>query len=250
MQANSLLPVPYRLEIFETISSTHDEIMARARDGDPGFLWVTARQQTGGRGRMGRVWVSPPGNLYASLLLINPGTLADLPQLGFVAGLALYDAAAEISGVPEVFRIKWPNDLVAGDAKVSGLLLETSVAGAGRLACGIGFGINCQSSPQGLAYPATDLYTLTGRRIAPEEMLVVLSRHFADWLTIWDVGNGFGRVRLEWLSRAARLNQSIRVRLANREITGIFEGIDPTGRLLLRCEKECVTIDAGDVFLS
>ena len=239
-----------RVEIFDSLSSTHDEVLARARAGDDGLLWITARAQTGGRGRMGRPWISPSGNLYASFLLINAAPLADLPQLGFVAGVALFDAIADVTGSDQLARLKWPNDLVADGAKLSGLLLETSAVAPGRQACALGFGVNCASSPEGLPYPTTDLFKLTGKIIEPDEVLAALSHRLMHWLGLWREGAGFSGVRLAWLARAAHLNKSIRVRRHDAELHGIFEGIDPTGRLLLRCEKESVTIEAGDVFLS
>ena len=238
---------PYRAEIFEHLGSTHDEILARARAGEAGNLWIMARSQSAGRGRLGRVWQSPPGNFYASLLLLDPAPLAHLPELGFVAGVALHDAVTKVSGLANL-RLKWPNDLVIHGAKLSGMLLEGVSTPQGR-AIAAGFGINCASSPSGLEYTTACLDSLTGRNITPDSLLIALTDALDHWLAVWARGEGFARIRTEWLSRAANLNQLIKVRRHADVLTGIFDGIDANGRLLLRCEKESVTIEAGDVFL-
>lgn len=241
------LPSPYRVEIFDTLGSTHDEILSRARQGEPGFLWIMAREQTGGRGRLGRVWHSPKGNLYASLLLYDVAPLKSLAELGFVAGVALQQAASAVSGLDSI-RLKWPNDLVVNGAKLSGMLMETMVTPHGR-AVALGFGVNLVESPPGLEYATTSLYALSGKSVLPEDFLVALTQALAQWLEIWAQGQGFLKVRDAWLQRAANLNQTIKVRRHDDVLTGIFTGIDQSGCLLLRCEKESVTINAGDVFL-
>ncbi len=207
-----------------------------------------ARSQTSGRGRLGRVWQSPPGNFYASLLLYDPAPLDSIAQLGFVAGVALYDAASEISGLSNL-RLKWPNDLVVGGGvKLSGLLLEAVSTPRGR-AVALGFGINCATSPKGLEYKTACLNDLAGRHIPAETLLVPLSTALDVWMKVWERGQGFALVRKAWMERAANLNQIIKVRRHADVLSGIFEGLDSSGRLLLRCGKESVTIEAGDVFL-
>src|SRR6185437_11516664 len=135
----------YRLTAHDTLASTNAEALALARGGERGPLWVVAREQTAGRGRRGNSWVSPPGNLYATLLLTDPAPAEYAPQLSFVAVLALYDAiAASAPALRKALALKWPNDLLCGSAKLAGILIEGERA-ADALAVAIGIGVNCGS---------------------------------------------------------------------------------------------------------
>ena len=240
---------PYRIERFEALGSTNDEAMARARTGEQGPLFIVAASQTGGRGRQGRVWASPPGNLYASLLLTDPCDLMVAPQLGFVAGLALAQTLRERLHGDERLRLKWPNDILFDGAKLAGLLLESATMPDGRLACVIGFGINCRSHPDGLAYPATDLTAAAGAPVEPDEVLADLGSSFRQHLGLWNRGANFLGIRSAWLAKAAGLGDMIEVRCFSRTVTGMFSSLDSTGRLLVETADGCVAIDAGDVFL-
>ena len=240
---------PYRIERFETLGSTNDEAMARARTGEPGPLFIVAASQTGGRGRQGRVWASPPGNLYASLLLTDASDLKVAPQLGFVAGIALAESLRALLHGDERLRLKWPNDILFDGAKLAGLLLESATMPDGGLACVIGFGVNCRSHPEGLAYPATDLSAAAGRPIGPDDVLQALGPCFQRHLTAWDRGANFMGIRSAWLAKAAGLGDMIEVRCSSRTVTGTFSSLDSTGRLLVETADGCVAIDAGDVFL-
>jgi biotin-(acetyl-CoA carboxylase) ligase len=139
------------------VSSTMDVARERLARGDTAPFWIVAERQSGGRGRHGRQWSSPPGNLYATLALSEPCRPEIAPQLGFVAGVALHDAVASVTGLaPPRLAIKWPNDLLLDGAKLAGLLLEGSTQG-GRFHVLIGFGVNIVSAPEGTPYPATSL---------------------------------------------------------------------------------------------
>jgi len=238
----------FRLEWLDTIGSTNDEAMLRATAGDPGRLWLVAAEQTGGRGRRGRPWSSPPGNLYASLLLIDPAPMARLAELGFVAGVAIASAVGSLDPPAGAFAIKWPNDLVSGGAKFTGLLLETRPIGE-RLAVAVGFGVNCRSHPENLAYPTTDLSAILARDVEPAEIFAPLSKSVAQFLQVWDRGDGFARIRETWLGFAAGLGKPVRVDMGTRVHEGLFESIDMQGRLVLRSDEGLVRIEAGDVFL-
>ena len=237
------------VERFATLGSTNDEALARARAGEPGPLFIVASSQTGGRGRHGRVWASPPGNLYASLLLVDSSEVAVAPQLSFVASLALAEALRALLGGDERLQLKWPNDVLFAGAKLAGLLLESTRTPSRQLACVVGFGVNCRSHPDGLLYPATDLTAAAGRPIALEEVLARLAPAFETHLQVWDRGGGFPAIRTAWLAFAAGLGDTVRVQSSSRTVTGSFSGIDPTGRLLVETAEGSVAIDAGDVFL-
>ncbi|MDH7796036.1 MULTISPECIES: biotin--[acetyl-CoA-carboxylase] ligase [unclassified Beijerinckia] len=237
----------FRFEHFTEIASTNDAAMARARSGDAGRLWISADVQTSGRGRHNRPWSSPTGNLYASLLLIDPSSPAKAPQLGFVAGIALIDALRDFA--PDVgFALKWPNDILVNNAKMAGILLEGSSLPGGNFACVLGCGVNCASHPDGLAYAATDLKAL-GHDIAPSRLLQALAMAFARWLDVWAAGEGFAAIRAAWLERAAGVGGPVRVNLAGQMHEGRFADMDAAGRLILDGADGRVTIDAGDVFL-
>ena len=238
----------YRIFAFESLGSTNDEAMARLRGGDPGGFFVTAEGQASGRGRHGRHWSSPPGNLYASLGLVDPAIAADAPQLGLVAGVALAGALRRLTRDDSRIMLKWPNDVLFDGAKLAGILLESTSRPDGRLACVIGFGVNCRSHPDQLAYPATDLAE-AGLAWTPGEVLAALVDALASALALWDRGRDFGAIRSAWLRLAAAPGTPIVVKTLQGRLRGRFGGLAPTGHLLVDTPDGRVTVAAGDVFL-
>ena len=232
-----------RLITHETVGSTNEEALKLGRAGERAPLWVVARQQTAGRGRRGRTWVSEPGNLYASLLLADPSPPDRFPELSFVAALALHDAVTgRIPGLAGRVVLKWPNDLLIDRNKFAGILVE----GEGTTVV-IGIGVNCVHHPDGTEYPATDL-AAAGLRATPESLFGPLSAAMVARLAQWDRGAGFAAIRNDWLSRAAGLGKPVRVNTADGELAGQFEGIDGSGRLVLRrADGTMQAIAAGDV---
>ena len=222
--------------------------MRLAQAGEIGPLWIVAREQIGGRGRHGRVWRSPPGNLYASLLLIAPCAPDVAPQLGFVAGVALVDAIVDLQlQNHESIRLKWPNDVLHDGAKLSGILVEATRVPDGALACVIGIGVNCGSHPSDHAYPVTHLSEIAGRDVPPDELLLALDRTIMAWLARWNAGADFAAVREAWLSRAAGRGAAVEVALHDRHVHGTFETIDAQGRLVVITSDGRFAVDAGDV---
>jgi BirA family biotin operon repressor/biotin-[acetyl-CoA-carboxylase] ligase len=238
----------WRVERLASVESTNDEARRRAIDGDPGRLWIVAREQTRGRGRRGRAWTSPPGNLYASALLIDPSPVAIAAQIGFVAGVALRRALDDLGPCDEV-RLKWPNDLVWRGAKLAGLLVEGVSLSDGRLACIVGIGVNCASAPTGLAYPTDHLSNVLKRDVSPECLFDALADSLAKALDLWQAGAGFAAIRAQWLSRAAGLGGPIRIAGAIGVREGVFETLDQQGRVVLRGANGLETIEAGDLVL-
>jgi BirA family biotin operon repressor/biotin-[acetyl-CoA-carboxylase] ligase len=238
----------YRLSVHDSLASTNAEALALARSGERGPLWIVARQQSAGRGRRGNTWVSPPGNLYATLLLTDPAPPECAPQLSFVAVLALHDAIAACApALAKALTLKWPNDLLCGDAKLAGILIEGERAGD-ALAVAIGIGVNCISHPSQTPYPATDL---KGEGVLADAATVfeALTASLAQRLAAWRRGAGFAAIRADWMARAAGMGGDMRARLPDREIIGRGEGLDAHGRLLLRLRDGSVqAIAAGDVF--
>ncbi len=238
----------YRLEAFTSLASTNDEAMSRIAAGDSGRLWIVAATQTRGRGRMGRSWVSPPGNLYASLLLIDPAPPARLTEIGFVAGVALYDALRAVAGPGPSIRLKWPNDALGNGAKMSGLLLEGASLRNGLFACVIGVGVNCASSPGDAPYPTASLKSIGAASWERGALFAALSDRFVDWLEVWARGDNFATIRAAWLERAGGIGEKARVERQGERLEGIFRGIDARGRMLLEGPNGKVeAIEAGDV---
>jgi BirA family transcriptional regulator, biotin operon repressor / biotin---[acetyl-CoA-carboxylase] ligase len=236
-----------RLLAHDEIDSTNAEALRLMRQGEHGPLWITAERQSAGRGRRGRKWISVPGNLHASLLLSNPGPVEHWPQLSFVAALAVHDAVVEVA--PEVrpmLELKWPNDLLLSGAKFAGILIE----GEGKEeegAVAIGIGVNCTAHPAGAAYPATDL-AAGGARVTAATLFAALSVKMQGRLAQWNSGNGFATIRADWLARAAGLGETIHIALADRELSGRFEGLDDAGCLVLIAPDGAKTVvAAGDV---
>lgn len=241
-----------RLLELETVDSTNDEARRLIGDGERGPLWVVADRQTCGRGRLGREWISPPGNLHASLIIGDLHDPAIAPQLGFVAGVAAMRAMRHRADGGD-FALKWPNDLLLGGAKLGGILLETVSAPTGDLRTPVvpvaivGIGVNCAASPVDLPYPARALASLGPAAPSRETFFAALSDALAETLALWRAPDGFARVRELWLRDAAGLGTQISVRLMHESVTGVFETIDAVGRLVLVTSAGARAIEAGDV---
>jgi len=240
------LPGEPSVVLLDLADSTNAEALRRARAGERGPLWVVAKEQSAGRGRRGTAWVSPAGNLHATLMLTDPAPPATAPQLGFVASLALHDAA--ITAAPALaprLALKWPNDLLCAGRKIAGILIE----GEGDpVTVAVGIGVNCHRHPDAAEFPATD-FSAEGADVDAAALFDHLAAAMQARLAQWNRGCGFGGVRAQWLGRALGLGQPIRVRLSERETTGRFETIDDSGRLVLRTAQGGVeAVAAGDVF--
>jgi BirA family biotin operon repressor/biotin-[acetyl-CoA-carboxylase] ligase len=242
------LPDGFLLRRYETIGSTNDEARRLARDGAPEGTLVWAKEQNAGRGRRGRSWQSPPGNLYLSLVLRPDAPAGRAPQLGFVAALALGEALDRLAGPGLRLGFKWPNDMLAGGKKFAGLLLESEMAATGGLDFVIvGIGVNLVSAPRGLDYPATSLAYEGFPGIAPAALLEEFIPHFVGWIDQWRK-EGFVPVRAAWLGRAHGIGDAIRVRLEGLTLDGRFLDLDHDGALVLEGSDGRRRIAAGEVF--
>ena len=237
-----LWPQGYSKIQHRELDSTNAEARRLAEAGEPGPLWIVAERQTAGRGRRGKVWESGAGNLAATLLLRPEAPVAIIGQLSFAAALAVAETASHFAPQAAI-TVKWPNDVLAEGRKLSGILLES---GPNWLA--IGIGINLASFPEGTEFPATSLAQLGIAAPSPDDALCVLAARLAHWYGVW-MNEGFERLRAAWLARAGGLGGPIRARLASHETrTGVFEGIDAAGALLLNEQGRVRTIAAGEVF--
>ena len=239
----------FRHEALPETPSTNTECLARARAGDSGLLWVTAERQTGGRGRRGRPWVSERGNLYASLLLIDPAPMERLASLPLAIAVAVHHAIRSV--LPpgaEPLEVKWPNDILIGRKKTCGILVEGERLADGRHAVVIGIGINVSVMPDNPIYPVTCLRD-QGSAASPEELFAHLFASMAETLDIWDGGQGIAEVTARWRAVACGIGEKITVNLPDRSISGYFAGIDDNGLLMLDTGTgRMMPIAAGDVF--
>jgi BirA family biotin operon repressor/biotin-[acetyl-CoA-carboxylase] ligase len=237
--------------VLATIDSTNAEA-ARLAPTLSGPAWVLALEQTAGRGRRARTWASPRGNFHATLVLRPTEPAGQVALRSFAAALALRDALVAVTGLPDAFRLKWPNDVLLNGGKVAGILLESVGSGAGVQHLCIGIGVNLIAAPDATlmepgALPAVSLLGETGLRVTPEAFLNTLVPAYAAWEKTF-LTQGFAPLRAAWLTNAARLGQEIRARTGTDTRTGIFETIDATGALILRQPTGPVAIPAAEVF--
>ena len=212
---------------FERIDSTNIEARRLAAQGERGPLWLVADQQDDGRGRLGRTWVSEPGNLYATFLFPMAAGPEIAAQAGLVAAVAVQEAVCRLR--PDMaIRIKWPNDLLIGGAKVCGILSE--VVGMAPTRIALGCGINVAHAPADTPYPATAL----GPTCTVESVFQELDSSLSNCLKIWDEGRGFGAIRDAWSAAALGIGGQVAVCVAGETTSGIFAGIAPDGALLLQ----------------
>lgn len=244
-----------RLLALESVDSTNDEARRLIEAGEHGPLWIVAARQTRGHGRLGREWISPPGNLHASLVLGNFGEAAVAPQLGFVAGVAAMRGLRAATNGAGRFALKWPNDLLLEGAKLGGILLENVgvPTGDARAPRGsvviIGLGVNCAEAPRDLPFEARALASIGPNAPDAATLFAHLSDAFVETLGLWRGGEGFARIRDAWLKDAAYLGSHIRVELPRVTVEGRFETIDAIGRLVLATREGDRVIEAGEVSL-
>ncbi len=250
------LPSVYKLVSLDVVDSTNDEARRLAAEGEetaPDGTIIWAEEQTAGRGRRGREWVSPPGNLYCSLVL-RPGVpAAKAAELGFVAALAIYDALGTIGEPGHQVHCKWPNDILLNDHKVAGILLEAeTVGGPGDSNIPewviLGLGVNVGVFPGDTDFPATS-FRAESLNATVIDCLNAFARHFLKWTNAW-LEDGFAPIRKNWLWRCHGLGEEIEVRLEGETLKGVFTDLDEDGALLLKTGDGMRKITAGDVFLS
>ncbi|MDB5707352.1 MAG: biotin--protein ligase [Sphingomonas bacterium] len=229
--------------VAETGSTNADMLMLAGSGAGEG-LWLRAERQTGGRGRQGRAWASPEGNLYASTLVRLRPHDPQAATLALVAAVALEEVVSAYLPRADAVRIKWPNDLLLDGAKLSGILLERADD-----AVVIGIGVNLAHHPTDLERPATSL-AAHGAAPDPADFLETLADAFARWLGIWRA-EGLGPVRARWLDRAHAPGTALTARLPDGSaIDGLFSGLDNEGALILRlADGTTRVIHAADVFL-
>jgi BirA family biotin operon repressor/biotin-[acetyl-CoA-carboxylase] ligase len=243
------MTLQFRVEHYDLVGSTNDLARERALAGAAAGLVIRADRQDAGRGRRGRAWASPAGNLYCSLVLRPERPAAAIATLSFVTVLALGDVLSEL--LPNrLIQHKWPNDLLVEGCKISGILLENASAGTDQAsALIIGLGVNIFSHPDQTLYPVTDLLIQGAAPIEPADLLERFLRRFAQHYATWLQG-GFAAIRPAWRQRAAGIGSEIVVRLETCSVTGRFVDLDQDGTLQLAMpDGSTRQIAAGDIFL-
>lgn len=235
----------WRIKKLDSTTSTNDEAKHGAASNEAEGLVVWALKQTAGRGRYGRTWESPEGNLYISILLRPGCNTAHAPRYGFVAALAVHDTVH--SFLPETnVTLKWPNDVLVDGKKISGILLEASSAPNGRIVWVVtGIGLNVAWHPEDALYPSTSLESAGASSVELEEILEVLLDRFYYWKALMEK-EGFAPIHDAWLEAAQK--GRLAVRLPDQTIEGEFVALDNKGNLVLRLANGTKkTIAAGDV---
>ena len=232
-------PEGVRVRRYEILDSTNEEALRLAREGERGPIWISAAQQTAGRGRRGRAWLSQPGNLFASLLVETAERNA--AETGFLAALSAVDAIRRF--VPgERVKIKWPNDVLLDRKKCAGVMVERV---SDRLVA-VGIGIDLVDCPSGVG--AVSLSEICGFAPEPDGVLASLAFEMNGWLHQWREA-GFAPVREAWLARAVGRGDLIHAATPFGTIDGYFENLDGDGALLLRDAGGSMhRITAADVF--
>ena len=218
---------------YTTIDSTNLEAHRLYAKGERGPLFLLADEQTAGKGRLDRNWVSARGNCYSTLLLpLHADTangIAVVPQISFVVALAVADVVRGLT--PTEPKLKWPNDVLVGGAKIAGILSE--VLSTNPLTVAIGCGINVAHAPAGLAYSATCI----NAEGAPTERDIVFQTYraaLAKWLALWNNGVNFAAIRQAWVHQAIGIGETASMTIGTQHLTGTFEGLTEQGAVILK----------------
>jgi BirA family biotin operon repressor/biotin-[acetyl-CoA-carboxylase] ligase len=250
----STKPLPllddYHLLSYDTLDSTNEEAKRLAAGGASHGAFIWAKRQTDGRGRMGREWASPEGNLYVSVLLSPPCAPEQCPGLSFVAAVAVAETLASIVDTDHQIALKWPNDIIMDDKKLGGILLESftvpDMSGQEKHWVVVGVGVNIDSHPEHVLFPATSLKDAGLEIISAKIVLSRFIEHFARTYDIW-AQKGFAATRKAWLKYAWRLGNTMQVASGDTVHEGVFSGMDERGQLQLTSGDKTLQIVAGDV---
>lgn len=239
----------FHVEHYDLVDSTNNLARDRASAGAEAGLVIRADRQSAGRGRRGRAWSSPPGNLYCSWVLRPDRSPAAIATLSFVTVIALGDVLCDLLPQREV-QHKWPNDLLIDGRKISGILLESAGSSpATAPALVIGLGVNIVSHPDQALYPVTDMLEQGAAPISAPVLLDLFLQRFAYHYDVWQEG-GFAAVLPSWRERAIGIGGNIVARLETETLTGRFVDLDRDGSLLLALpDGDTRRIAAGDIFL-
>ncbi len=249
MNDQSNKPSNLNIKRFESLSSTNEHVKQCLENDNPCPFWIVSDEQTGGRGRQGRDWVSVKGNLYASTAQIINANGSKLGGLSLVTALAVYDAIQKNNQTPLDLALKWPNDILINGAKLGGILIENvSKPDAQFSHVVIGVGINIQSSPVVEGRDTTCLANYD-YFISRDDLLLALIETLNHWIKRWDNGNNFAEIRQAWCEKAAPIGAPLSVRIGHERIEGKFAGLDEKGALKLELEDKSIKLITGGELL-
>ena len=237
----------WEIRWLEQVDSTNSYVRDQARRGVPEGLVVAADHQTAGRGRLDRRWESPPGaNLLASFLLRPDCDAADAHLCTAAVALAGADACGELAGVEPL--LKWPNDLLVGDAKLAGVLAEVEFEGGALAAVVVGIGINVAwPGPADARGTCLDDVRVTAQPVDRRQLLERVVAGLTRRRTLLDAATGRRALADEMRRRCGTLGRTVRVTLAAEEFSGLASGIDDAGQLLVETAGGTRRVQAGDV---
>jgi len=240
------------IEVVESTGSTNADLLARALAGEPEGTVLAAEEQRAGRGRMGRAWTSPPRAALTFSLLLKPAVApARRGWLPLLTGVAVAEAVTKATGVET--GLKWPNDLLAADAKLAGILAE---AAGDAVVVGIGLNVSTEPtefpSPRPGALPATSLAAAGATALSREDILLAILGGFERWYRAWQQAGGDpdrSGLRPEYTRLSATIGRTVRAELpGGQALSGPAAGVDSDGRLLVRVSSGSeVAVAAGDV---
>jgi BirA family biotin operon repressor/biotin-[acetyl-CoA-carboxylase] ligase len=238
----------FSLLTFDTLESTNTEALNRARLGAKEGVCVIARQQTAGRGRYGRIWISQrDAGLYFSVILRPKIAANDLPLITLMAGVAVHDTLQSFGIGPDV---KWVNDVLVNDRKIAGILAETTETETG-LAVIVGIGINLTHAnfPSDLSVKATSLEEVMKTPVRREELIERLTHHLAAGYALLQTQSGPAEMIERWKRRSSYSSgKPVRVVLESENVTGVTDGLEKNGALRIRrSDGTTVIVQAGDV---
>lgn len=237
------MPINWRIDQYQRVLSTQNYVHDAIALGEEEGLVVQALTQQGARGRHGNKWSAPIGNLYMSVLLRPNCDLAQAGQLAFVVAVALSEALDEyIDGSKHTKTLKWPNDLLVDNRKISGILLESDIRDNALNAIVLGVGVNIFKAPEF----AVDLNEIAKDPVYVNKVRDKFLDKFGITYDLWQE-KGFAPIRAAWLKQAHGIGQAITARLPDESHKGVFKGITDDGSLILDQEGEERIIHAAEV---
>jgi BirA family biotin operon repressor/biotin-[acetyl-CoA-carboxylase] ligase len=242
---NSLVE-DYHLLSYQEVDSTNEEAKRLAVGGASHGAFIWAKKQTHGRGRAAREWVSREGNLFVSVLLSPDIDLKHYQEVSFVAALAVKEMLQPIVGSNYEISLKWPNDVLLNGKKVAGVLLETVLIAKKNWLI-VGVGLNVDSHPKDVRYPATCLTEAGVQIISAKIALSRFIHHFVGRYDMW-MKEGFSPVRAAWCEAGFRFGKSVTMEAGDEVINGVFADISPEGFMIVKTAKgDMRIIQAGEM---
>lgn len=245
------MPKGVEAVFYENVTSTNDVAREMAMEGRGGPLWVAAASQSAGRGRLGRVWVSEKGNLYASLMIRPRNKPEKMIALPYLAALAVREALIRSGAPKKQVRCKWPNDILFNEKKVAGILIESSIGTGGDVDfLVIGIGTNLSLYPKDAQFPATSFAKEMQKTIKPEDYLVHLAEAFDVQWQAW-LQFGFEPIRMDWLTHSWGMGEKRQIKTSNLDVEARLVTLDKDGALIIKLDDGTESrLYAGDIFAS